>query len=469
MRRKSEPYQHATAVLQERSTNLPLAKSETKVTPDNSLLKPQAPRQEINVVILSQDDENVPVSPLSSRSSTFGSPFQATHVSHHRRRPQHHHDENDENHMKENSLCPSLSPIQQQQHGSPEFLHVTSRSRSQRSTSVARSLSYEDTEAGDMDHSIVSSSSGDLKDLNGIELVQQSTQSPENTASQRLDDCGPESYREGKDVELSAENLENTPALRQDNDIERGEALPEEYEKEPVAQQSQDSSSPPFDWLDNLSPDEALHGYRRRPKNRRRAFLTQISSPLDCFHKNSLTIREPPSGSPSSLDSEIQDYDQSPVPKGYKGSASDQSSDIVSDTDTAGREHIEQEHEENSLDTMVIPDTHITVEGKTVLQPIRETPFLQSNLHAASEESTIECNCQCCSLRNKNVKEMMAQVEEMKWRIDHSEIERQKYSNQLYAIRKKYESRITPFRDVFEEVSNFWLSCHFTTNPELSD
>jgi hypothetical protein len=133
------------------------------------------------------------------------------------------------------------------------------------------------------------------------------------------------------------------------------------------------------------------------------------------------------------------------------GRVLDQSSDIDSETDTASQDT----RNEQEGPVQFVSDTFLKVDGKTLLQPVRETP----NMHPQLEPVGNACSCSCCSERKEQKwEEMGRQLEELKWRAENAEVDKQKYQNQIYAIRTKYEARLTPFREVFEEVSHGSLS-----------
>lgn len=95
-------------------------------------------------------------------------------------------------------------------------------------------------------------------------------------------------------------------------------------------------------------------------------------------------------------------------------------------------------------------ETLLRIDGKTILQPLREEQEATSHLDSDDEEG--RCACPCCTSREAKFKHVQSLVEDLRWRAEIAEAEKHKYQNQIYTIRKKVETRITPFRDMFDEV-----------------
>jgi hypothetical protein len=84
----------------------------------------------------------------------------------------------------------------------------------------------------------------------------------------------------------------------------------------------------------------------------------------------------------------------------------------------------------------VAPRSVLRVGEKAVLEAICESPHAVGN-DPEYKEKAKGCSCEV----------------EIGWQVDRLTIEKKKLENHLYRIMKDYESRITPFRDVFEDVS----------------
>ena len=210
-----------------------------------------------------------------------------------------------------------------------------------------------------------------------------------------------------------------------------------------------------FDWIDNLSPDEIVN--RRVPSRRRTDFLPLIGSPLDRFRSQG-TVSTGEKSPSSSIDSDIEeglfstkvseDVAIRSVEPMSIDRVSDQCSDIDSETDADNSHDTWNEDDEGKSPSAL--EHFVKVNGKTLLQPVREIPTLQA---PAAEQEGNECSCSCCLERKEKWEDLGHQLSELKWRAEIAEQEKQKYHNQIYGLRKQYEVRVTPFRDIFEEVS----------------
>jgi hypothetical protein len=542
VRRKSEPNPIVTRpALVERSPNLLIPagdggawKPNTDATPTAIIVKPMVDTswKDFDLIIAPQDGQNWALSPMSSRSASilFGSPSSSpTHGSpRQQHRPRHYDsppkedhrddhdnidndDSNDEPRRENRLTYIDLSPILQERTtatATADFPNVTSRSKSQRSiatSSVARSLSYQDDEppssSGDVSRESETSKKHRYDSLVPCKSISQDEgREPSdhcNGVSSVLDDVleldtfeprvygrgsmkkpPHESTEQSSDHREHSDRRENAPSVDSDQDdtpsrftqdhsrrstrSSHGEvpgSLPLGDSLAKQNQQSIDLASTPhypdgegsFDWIDNLSPDDLFN--RRVPSRRRTDFLPLFGSPLDRFRSQGLGTGE--KSASSSIDSDIEeglcsttvaeDVAISDEPESIDR-VSDQCSDIDSETEAASHDTW-NEDEEGKYPAVF--EHFVKVDGKTLLQPVREVPTLQTQV----EQEGNQCSCSCCLERTEKWEELGHQLSELKWRAEIAELEKQKYQNQIYGIRKQYEVRVTPFRDIFEEVS----------------
>ena len=87
------------------------------------------------------------------------------------------------------------------------------------------------------------------------------------------------------------------------------------------------------------------------------------------------------------------------------------------------------------------PNSEVRVLGKVTLQNISEEPFKQSQ-HSSQQDTS--------SYSYENIDPQ--QLDELRWQVNTLLTEKKKLENKLYAMRKGYENRVTPFRDLFEDV-----------------
>jgi hypothetical protein len=90
----------------------------------------------------------------------------------------------------------------------------------------------------------------------------------------------------------------------------------------------------------------------------------------------------------------------------------------------------------------VAPSSVLRVGEKSVLEAICESPHAVGN-DPEYKEKAKGCSCEV----------------EIGWQVDRLTIEKKKLEDHLYRMKKDYESRITPFREVFEDVSTPLLQC----------
>ena len=491
-------------------------------TPTAIIVKPMVDTswKDFDFIIAPQDGQNWALSPMSSRSASilFGSPSSSpTHGSpRQQHRPRHYdsppkedhrddhdnidNDDNNDEPRRENRLTYiDLSPILQERTtatATADFPNVTSRSKSQRSiatSSVARSLSYQDDEpassSGDASHESETSkkhrhdSSVPSKSISQDEGREPSDHC--NGVSSVLDDVleldtfEPRVYGRGSMKKLPHDTTEHssdhddTPSRftrdhsRRSTRSSHGEVDDSRPLGESLAKQTQQSiavaSTPQlpdgegsFDWIDSLSPDDIFN--RRVPSRRRTDFLPLFGSPLDRFRSQGLGTSE--KSASSSIDSDIEEGLYSTtvaedvavsVEPASIDRVSDQCSDIDSETEAASHDTW-NEDEEGKYPAVF--EHFVKVDGKTLLQPVREVPTLQTQV----EQEGNQCSCSCCLERTEKWEELGHQLSELKWRAEIAELEKQKYQNQIYGLRKQYEVRVTPFRDIFEEVSwEHWI------------
>ncbi len=207
-----------------------------------------------------------------------------------------------------------------------------------------------------------------------------------------------------------------------------------------------------FDWRHNLSPDTPPRRQSSISVRRRKESLLILSrSPLDRFRRGRhASLQADPMS--SSLDSEFDIV---------ADGALITEEDSHGETDGSSMDSALHENDEDSNPQQIlVADTFVQVEGKTVLQPVREELIQPSDLHHDEKM----CLCSCCTSRDAQVETLRLQLEELQWRAETAEVDKQKSQNQIYAIRKKYEMRVTPFRDIFDEVG--WIInnvvCDFT-------
>ena len=87
------------------------------------------------------------------------------------------------------------------------------------------------------------------------------------------------------------------------------------------------------------------------------------------------------------------------------------------------------------------PNSEVRVLGKVTLHNISEEPFKQSQ-HSSQQDTS--------SYSYENIDPQ--QLDELRWQVNTLLTEKKKLENKLYAMRKGYENRVTPFRDLFEDV-----------------
>ena len=242
-----------------------------------------------------------------------------------------------------------------------------------------------------------------------------------------------------------------------------------------------------FDWRDNLSPDlpSQRGSFKTTSKRRRDVPLlllpAHVSSRTDIRRRTCSPTCDPPliqSPLSSSLRSDPDELDRSDglEDKRHKRSLSLDPSASIQSTGSLGDEvnftqdvdldsrgtmepHIENAAGDEDIDDDAEPlvtsaDTFVQVDGKTILRPIRE---YQSPLaHPTATEEPDRCCCRCCISRETLVDDLRNQIGDLQWRAETAETEKQKYQNQIFAMRKQYDTRITPFRDLFEEVRRLY-------------
>jgi hypothetical protein len=126
-------------------------------------------------------------------------------------------------------------------------------------------------------------------------------------------------------------------------------------------------------------------------------------------------------------------------PRSYESANEDEANFEVQTTSEMFDETLGDAFEESCM----IPESVVRVGEKVVLEAIYEELVTVDNSQATPQK-----NCGY-SIENKD-----SEIDELRWQVKNLLIEKKKLADRLYSMRKGYENRITPFRDVFEEVSH---------------
>lgn len=113
---------------------------------------------------------------------------------------------------------------------------------------------------------------------------------------------------------------------------------------------------------------------------------------------------------------------------------------------------VQEGSSQDSVSPPMFPDAALRINGRTTLVAIRED-IVDSEVSLTNMEDE---KCVLCKVKAKEVLNLQAQLSELRWRADNAAVNNKKLQNQLYAMRKNYEGRVSPFRRIFEEVR----ACH---------
>jgi hypothetical protein len=87
-----------------------------------------------------------------------------------------------------------------------------------------------------------------------------------------------------------------------------------------------------------------------------------------------------------------------------------------------------------------VPESVVRVADKSILEAIREQPSM-----LGTSQETPSYSCDACENKDSH-------ISELRWQVDCLLIQKTKLEDRLYSMKKGYEKRVTPFRDVFEDV-----------------
>lgn len=387
--------------------------------------------------------------------------------------------------------------------------NVTSRSKSQRSSSIVLlvgnnscSLSYGSDDCLDFenwDH---------LTSPAGMDLPGSPSQRRGEAASLGDHDHHPCNDLEQGTCSTATEEITSPVAKQEEPHIELedsrgvdppGDSATEELPEHSSDMEMKDDDDDLFDWRQNMTPDtpsprNSLIGQIKRRMDARTLVLPDPSSTTEETPEQDESpksdIRSQQSLSSSSLNSALEEENDNSQEDDHYRSATPVSSDrqvpslkidyhssdmdVDEDTDESrlddnddddshssvvseARDDVDDCEEQRSL----VCDRFFHAEGKTILQPVREQPIQKSHTREGGEA---EYSCRRCKTKDLQIEALRYQMGELQWRTETAESDKQKYQNQIFAFRKKYESRVTPFRDLFEEVrlrTIFTLNCFY--------
>jgi hypothetical protein len=99
----------------------------------------------------------------------------------------------------------------------------------------------------------------------------------------------------------------------------------------------------------------------------------------------------------------------------------------------------------------LVPESVVRVNEKTILDAIREGP--------PAGGSSTELEATGCYACKSQIDDLRCQFDDLRWQSNCLMMEKRKLENINYSFRKNYESRITPFRNIIEEVRQHIHAC----------
>jgi len=211
-----------------------------------------------------------------------------------------------------------------------------------------------------------------------------------------------------------------------------------------------------LDWIDDLSaPVDNILSDRVAIRRRTDFERNMVGAPLDYVRSQQATASETslsPSSSFSSSSSiesedEMELQDSKDVTCPMKPESINKGNECR-DGDSRSETSIEASLNESEGFAQTASSMYFKVDGKTILYTVPENPAEKPRMDEDGNSSFRSPFVR----RRERWEEMENELAELKWRLEKAEVEKQKYQNQNYGIRKKFDARVTPFRDVFEEV-----------------